>query len=85
MMVATFFESVKDLEQITGLTRGLLWLNGFNLDDMDFGIVCNKEIVGEWCVNPFYESWLLDSMDRHGVGYHHTEYDGRHYYTVHHS
>ena len=86
-MVVKFFEGVSDLMELTGLKREQLWENGFNLDDMDFGIVCKNELVdGYWSGGaPYYIHWLLQAMDSHCVGYHHTEYNGRHYYTVHHS
>ena len=83
----TFFENPEDLERMIGLTHDQLWEAGFNLDDMDFGIVTEKEWNQDgWDDDdPYYESWLLYRMDAHCVGYTHTEYDGKHYYTLHHS
>lgn len=87
MMNVTFFNGVAELQELTGLSYERLWNAGFNLDDMDFGIVCDRELVGDWWSNgsPYYITWLLDKMDSHCVGYNHAEYLGKHYYTVHHS
>lgn len=86
MTTITFFEK-SDLFELTGLDPKGLWDAGFNLDDMDFGIVCDTELLEFWWSggSPYYAWWLLDKMDSHCVGYHHTEYQGKHYYTVHHS
>lgn len=87
MTTVIFFERVEELQKLTGLTHAELWNAGFNLDDMDFGIVCDHEFTGGWweSTSPYYEVWLLDRMDSHCVGYEHVEYKGKHYYTVHHS
>lgn len=87
MTTVTFFNGVKELRELTGLTHTELWDTGFDLDDMDFGIVCDEELKGTWwdSDSPYYQQWLLDRMDAHCVGYEHVEYKGKHYYTVHHS
>lgn len=87
MLNITFYEGSADLQELTGLSYKELWEAGFNLDDMDFGIVCDVELVEDWWSNgaPYYSWWLLDRMDSHCVGYNHVEYNGKHYYTVHHS
>ena len=87
MTTVTFFENTEELSELTGLSYEELWDAGFNLDDMDFGIVCDHEFTDGWWGNtsPFYEYWLLERMDSHCVGYDHIEYRGKHYYTVHHS
>ena len=86
MLKITFYE-IDELNELTGLSDEELWDKGFNLDDMDFGIVCDTEIVDDWWNNraPYFAWWLLDRMDSHCVGYKHVEYLGKHYYTVHHS
>lgn len=87
MLNVTFFKDIEELKELTGLTNAELWDEGFDLDDMDFGIVCDKELSDSWWDNnsPYYEYWLLNRMDSHCVGYTYVEYLGKHYYTVHHS
>ncbi len=83
-----FFSEPEDLEELTGLTHEELWDNGFNLDDMDWGIETNEEWKegAHYSRNaPYYRDWMLNRMGSHCVGYHHTEYKGKHYYTVHHA
>lgn len=82
-----FYDNTKELEGLTGLSEEELWSSGFDLDDMDFGIMTDREwnIDGWDDEDPYYESWLLYRMDQHCVGYTHTEFNGKHYYTVHHS
>lgn len=85
-----FCEDVKDLETLTGLTEEELWKNGFNLDDMDFAVVTSVDFGDThddvWNGDlPFYGHWLFDRMDSYCVGYYHTKYKDKHYYTVHHS
>ena len=82
-----FFENRDDLRELTGLPRDnhdeALWKAGFNLDDLDFGIVVDEEL--SWNNTPYYEFWLLMKMDNRCVGYEHVEYGGKHYYLVYHS
>lgn len=82
-----FFTGAKDLETLTGLSHNELWDAGFNLDDMDFGLATSVEWDGHWFAtnSPYYQYWMLSRMENHCVGYYHTEYNGKHYYTVHHS
>lgn len=82
-----FFEDRYDLRELTGLPDDnhdeALWKAGFNLDDLDFGIVADAEL--SWNNTPYYEFWLLMKMENHCVGYEHVEYGGKHYYLVYHS
>lgn len=83
----TFFDTRKDLLELTGLhDMDSLWEAGFNLDDWDFGFVSDTEWSDDWFDGcPYFEYWLLTHMDRHCVGYEHTEYNGKHYYMLYHS
>ena len=84
----TFFGKISELRELTGLTYEGLLEAGFNLDDMDFGIVCDRPLSSRWLEDvtvPYYESWLLNEMDSYCVGYEYVEYHSKHYYTVHHS
>lgn len=87
MKTVTFFENLAELCELTGLSpdhyHEALWDAGFDLDDWDFGFVCDTE-WNDWG-NSYYEWWLLMQMDNHCVGYRHTEYDGKHYYILYHS
>ena len=48
----TFFEPT-DLPELAGLTHEALWEAGFNLDDMDFGIVSDHPLDdGAWIDKP---------------------------------
>ena len=85
MLNVTFFESVEELEELTGLTEDELWAQGFDLDDMDFGIAAEKGLREYDISAPYYEMWLTSRMDEHCVGYHHVVLGGKHYYTVHHA
>ena len=89
MMTVTFFDTVDELLELTGmLRRDDLWEAGFNLDDWDFGFVSNLEWISYWdgCGDShYYEEWLLNHMDNHCVGYRHVEYRGKHYYMTYHS
>lgn len=82
-----FFENTEDLKILTGLSEEELWSKGFNLDDMDFGIVTNKEWTDEWIFDdsPYYQHWLLARMGEHCAEYCHVKYKRKHYYTVHHA
>lgn len=52
MKTVTFFETREDLRELTGLSGDnhdeALWDAGFDLDDWDFGFVCNTEWSEEW-------------------------------------
>lgn len=82
-----FFESIKDLSGLTVRTEKELRDAGFSLDDMEFGFVTEKEWNQDgWDDDdPCYESWLLYRMGSYCMGYKHTEFNGKHYYTLHHS
>lgn len=80
----TFFDTTKDLETLTGLTADKLGDAGFDLGDMDFGFVTEKEWNQDgWDDDdPCYESWLLYRMGSYCMGYKHTEFNGKHYYIL---
>ncbi len=96
----TFFESVEDLEKLTGLSRDELWENGFDLDDMDWGFRSDNCYVKEckdefgcsfWGYRDdegtpeFIHTLLFLWMDSYCVGFRHTEHNGKHYYILYHS
>ena len=91
MKTVTFFETREELRELTGLPGDdydkALWEVGFDLDDWDFGFVSDTEWSDAWGWNDgsYMEYWLLSRMERHCVGYQHTEYKGRHYYIAYHS
>ena len=88
MKTVTFFDTLDELLELTGmLRRDDLWEAGFNLDDWDFGFVCNDEWYSYWDggSSNYYEDWLMTQMEGHCVGYKHTEYNGKHYYMAYHS
>lgn len=81
----TFFENDIDLMRLVGVKeRDRLWDFGFDLDDMDFGF----RVKEEWSNNfegPYYQSWILERMNSHCVGYKHLKHCGYHYYILYHS
>ena len=86
----TFFDTNHDLHKLTGLPRDdydkALWDAGFDLDDWDWGFVSDTPWSEDWDLdNPYYRHWLMSKMADYCVGYDHTEYNGRHYYILHHS
>ena len=92
MKTVTFFETREELRDLTGLPPGnhdaALWDAGFNLDDLDFGFVSDSEwseAAGCSAEGPYYEYWLMSHAGNHCVGYDHTEYNGQHYYLLHHA
>lgn len=101
MLKITWFESVDELEKLTGLTRSALWDAGFNLDDMDFGIRVNRRIHrlptkdevadGEFGEDELVEDWdlegywLLSRMQSHCCGAEYVKYGRYHYYMVYHA
>lgn len=88
MKTVTFFDSIDELLELTGLLdRESLWDAGFDLDDMDFGFVCDAEWESDWWVRDAskYEHWILNQMESHCVGYQHFAYDRKHYYILYHS
>ena len=88
MMTITFFDTEEELLELTGiLRRDDLWDADFDLDDWDFGFMCQDEWHSYWDGNcsHYYEEWMLNHMDNHCVGYRHVEYRGKHYYMAYHS
>ena len=92
-----FFEDAKDLESLTGLSYDELWDKGFDLDDMDWGFVSDENYITE-TMNEFgdismeikydipqFAYQILSMMESYCVGFHHVEYNNKHYYTLHHS
>ena len=56
----TFFETTKEIEELTGLSHDQLWEHGFNLDDMDWGFAIDGE---DWFIKePYY--WAQDIRDK---------------------
>ena len=73
-----------------------LWKAGFNFDDWDIGFCCkepftyteheNDDGTGDELEEADTDVWwLVDRMECYCVGYHHVEYGGWHWYTVHHA
>jgi len=70
-----------------------LWKAGFNFDDWDIGFACREPFTHteheegreDWKEPDDDVDWLVTQMDNYCVGYHHCEYGGWHWYTVHHS
>lgn len=92
MKTVTFFDTREELRELTGLPGDnydeALWDAGFDLDDWDFGFVCDTEWSDRWGCGlgaSYMEYWLLSRMESHCVGYKHNEYNGRHYYIAYHS
>lgn len=95
------FETVEELEELTGLTEEELWKSGFNLDDWDIGFQSDTKLhadvtpeeleQGEYCGRelpvPFGGPayWLMNQMNNYCVGAEYVFYKGKHYYTVHHA
>ena len=84
----TFFDTREDLRELTGLPSDdydkALWNAGFDLDDWDWGFVPDTPWSEDWA-GPYYQCWLMSRMVEYCVGYDHTEYNGRHYYLLHHA
>ena len=101
MLRFTWFETLDELQSLTGLTREQLWDAGFNLDDWDFGIRCNKILhevpsksdieAGEYHEDELivdYDRegyWLMQHMLNHCVGPDYVKFGRWHYYLVHHA
>lgn len=96
----TFFHTVEELEAITGLTRGELWDNGFNLDDIDWGIVTTNVNLVEEIIdkgiglriltvdgdnNEPYIIQLLRWMEDYHAGWDYVEYNDRQFFLLHHT
>jgi len=92
-----FFDDVDDLGTLTGLNHNQLWDAGFNLDDMDWGFVSDKEYTfnktdeygyeySEIKYNiPQFAEQILRMMENYCMGFYHVEYGEKHYYTLHHA
>lgn len=86
----------EDIRKWTGLPSDnfdeALWNVGFNLDDWDICIESDTRLLQEvndgdigW-VEPVSEAWwLVNQMDNYCCGYNEVRYNGKWYYTVHHS
>ena len=85
----------EDIYELTGISDyHTLYEIGFDLDDWDVGFCCDEKlhiehtdeddgsIYYEW-LPPAY--WLGQQMEHYCVGYNYCEYNGKHYYTVHHA
>lgn len=89
MKMITWFETLDDLKELTGLTRDELWDAGFNLDDWDFGICCDEALdINAYDYNEFKCGYyyLIKYLSNFGMNDpEHTEYNGKHYYMCYHS
>ena len=87
----------EDIRKWTGLPSDnfdeALWNVGFNLDDWDICIESDTRLLQEvndggdigW-TEPVSEAWwLVRQMENYCCGYNEVEYNGKWYYTVHHS
>ena len=82
MINCVFFDTETHLKKLTGLNHEELWKNGFNLDEWDFGLCCEKRL------NPFRNeshSVFLDILNSACLGYEEAYYGGKYYYIVYHS
>lgn len=86
----------EDIRQWTGLPSDnydeALWDAGFNLDDWDICIESDTRLLQEFVegddiwTDPVDEAyWLVRQMESYCCGYNEVEYNGKWYYTVHHS
>lgn len=71
------YNTLEELEKLTGLNRDELWNNGFDLDDWTVGFQSDKVIPEE--------SWLIWEMCCYACGYKQVPYKGKYYYMVYHS
>lgn len=97
----TVFETEEELKELTGLSHKELWEVGFNLDDWDIGFQSDiklhaeptqedindreyslEDLIADWDL-PVH--WLMQQMTNYCVGANYVIFDGKHYYTVHHS
>lgn len=80
----TWFESEKDLQELTGLNRDELWDAGFDLDDLDFGFVADvklNESAYDWGDFDCGYYYLVKALATNNFAFEpkHTEYNGKHY------
>lgn len=97
MINLTMFTTEEDLMKLTGLSRDELWENDFDLDDWDVGFVSDVPLTtivhdyddydddDEWEEPVDDAYWLVRQMENYCIGYAHIEFNGRHYYMVHHA
>ena len=92
MIKLTMLNTREELMELTGLDESTLW-DMFDLDDWDVGFCADRKLTytafdedcGEW-QEPFdYSYWLVRAMENYCVGYEYVEYNGKHYYLVHHA
>lgn len=94
------FDTEKELCELTGLTESQLWEKGFILDDWDIGfqsdIKLHRTPTADGIQDGYEEDeliddydlpahWLMMQMNNFCVGANYVFFNGKHYYTVHHS
>jgi len=92
--------TVQELCELTGLTESELWEKGFILDDWDIGfqsdIKLHRTSTADDIQDGYEEDeliddydlpahWLMMQMNNFCVGANYVFFNGKHYYTVHHS
>ena len=99
MVNLKMFNNTDDILKLTGAPdRSALWDAGFNLDDWDVGFCSTKKLHKEHAYISEYDGreyteyewipearWLGWQMENYCVGFNYCKYNGKHYYTVHHS
>ena len=101
MLSIKWFETLADLQELTGLSRDALWDAGFNLDDWDFGVQCDKKLhadptpediaSGHAYEDQLVVDWdlpgyrLMFWMQDHCCGAGYVYFKGMHYYLVYHA
>lgn len=93
MINLKMFNTVEDLCKLTGLSENELYDHGFDTDDWDAGFQSDCALTTRRCDNVGYEydepkpgaEWLVWQMDNYCIGYSHSEFEGKHYYMVHHA
>ena len=90
MITLRITDNIEDIRQWTGLPSDncdeALWSVGFNLDDWDMCIESDVRLVDDYGDTYMTEAWwLVSQMENYCCGYNEVEYNGKWYYTVHHS
>lgn len=90
MVTLTWFESEKELQELTGLNHNELYDAGFDLDDWDFGFVTDKLLDKTAYNHMNFECdyfFLIKALSTNNISFEpkHTEYNGKHYYMSYHS
>lgn len=84
-----FFDTARQLKELTGLDYDGLWRNGFNLDDWDYGFVTTEEWDDpdkDSNANARYYQWHLPMLiSNNCCDFTHKEWQGRHYYMRYHA